>query len=73
MSFLRAAVKEVVGLFISDWLQTGVIVVILIAGWFGFRRFGTPALVALVALLAAQMVWFATAEAARRSRRTSPS
>lgn len=63
MSFLRAAVAEVIGLFIADWLQTGVIVVILAAGWFAFTRIGAPALVGLVLLLAGQMIWFARAEA----------
>ena len=72
MRFLGAAVKEVIGLFISDWLQTAVVIVILIAGWFSFTRFGAPALAVLVLLLAAQLVWFANA-AARRSRQPSPS
>jgi len=67
MNFLRATVREVVGLFVGDWLQTIVIVVILAAGWFAFSRLGAPAVVALVLLLAGQMVWFAQAEA-RRSR-----
>lgn len=72
MRFLGAAAGEVVGLFIADWLQTGVVIVILAAGWLGFTKFGAPALAVLVLLLAAQLVWFATVEA-RRSRQTSPS
>jgi hypothetical protein len=75
VKFVRAAASQVLGLFIADWLQTGVIIVILGAGWFAFTKFGAPALVALVALLAVQLVWFALAEAeaTKRSRQTSPS
>jgi hypothetical protein len=72
VKFVRGAAREVLGLFIADWLQTGVIIVILVAGWFAFSRFGAPALAALVILLAAQLVWFARAEA-KRSRQPSPS
>lgn len=73
MRFLSAAAREVIGLFIADWLQTGVIIVILAAGWLAFTRFGPPALAVLVLLLSGQLVWFARAEAARRLRQTSPS
>ncbi len=45
--------------------------VIIAAGWFGVSKLGAPALVALVVLLAGQMVWFAQAEA-RRTVRPSP-
>jgi len=65
MTFLRAAWSEVVGLFVADWVQSGVIVVILAAGWLLVSRVGTRALVVLVLLLAAQLVWFARAEARR--------
>ena len=65
MKFLRAAGREVVGLFVGDWLQSGVVVVILAAGWFALSRLGAPALVLLVLLLAGQLVWFARAEAKR--------
>jgi hypothetical protein len=65
--FLRAAGAEVLGLFVSDWVQSGVVVVILAAGWFAVSRLGLPAVVALVLLLAAQLVWFTRAEA-RRSK-----
>ena len=68
MRFLRSAGAEVVGLFVSDWLQSGVVVVILAAGWFAVSRLGLPALVLLVVLLAGQLVWFTRAEA-RRSRK----
>jgi hypothetical protein len=68
MSFLRAAVKEVVGLFVSDWVQSAVVVAIIALGWLAVARLGAPAVVVLVLLLAAQLVWFARADARRRSR-----
>lgn len=68
MRFFRAAGAEVLGLFVADWLQTAVILAIVAAGWIAVSRFGAPALVAIVILLAAQLVWFARAEARRRSR-----
>jgi len=71
VSFLRAAGRELLGLFVSDWVQSGVVVVILAAAWFAVSRLGAPALVLLVALLAAQLVWFALAER-RRSSKPSP-
>lgn len=76
MNFLRAAGARVLGLFVSDWVQSGVVVVILAAGWFAVSKLGAAALVALVVLLAGQMVWFARAEAMRTVRpspRQSPS
>lgn len=68
MSFLRAAVRQVVGLFVGDWLQSAVIVVILAAGWLAVAKVGGSALVLLVLLLAGQMIWFARAEARRTQR-----
>ena len=65
MKFLRAAGSEVVGLFVGDWVQSGVVVVILAAGWLAVSRLGAWALVLLVLLLAGQLVWFARAEAKR--------
>jgi len=62
VSFLRAAARQVVGLFVGDWLQSVVVLVIVAAGWFAVTRFGAPALVMLVALLAGQLVWFARSE-----------
>ena len=73
MSFLRSAAREVIGLFVSDWQQTVVIVVILAAGWLAIsvlRITTLPVLVALVLLLAAQHIWFALAEARRTARPT---
>jgi hypothetical protein len=65
MKFLRAAGAEVIGLFVGDWLQSAVVVVILAIGWLAVSRLGAWALIPLVLLLAGQMVWFAGAEARR--------
>jgi hypothetical protein len=82
MKFLRSAASELIGLFVADWLQTAVIVVILAAGWYaisGLHISALPVIVALVVLLAAQLVWFTLAEARRakqpatRSPSASPS
>ena len=67
MKFFRSAGAQVVGLFVSDWVQSAVIVVILAAAWLAVSRLGAPALVLFVLLLAGQLVWFARAEA-KRSR-----
>lgn len=68
MSFARSAISELVGLFVADWVQSAVIVGILAAGWFAVSRIGAAALVAVVLLLAGQMVWFARSEARRSAR-----
>ena len=76
MRFLMSAAREVIGLFVSDWVQTLVILAIVAAGWLATSVVHiTPlaVLVALVLLLAAQHVWFALAEARRTSRPQSPS
>jgi len=68
VSFLRSAARRVVGLVVGDWLQSAVVVFILAAGWLAVSRFGGPALVIMVVLLAGQLVWFARADAVRQSR-----
>jgi hypothetical protein len=73
VNFLRAAVRQVVGLFVSDWIQSGVVIAIILVGWLAVSRWGPIALVLLVLLLATQLVWFARAEGVRRSPRQSPS
>jgi hypothetical protein len=76
MNFLRSAAREVIGLFVSDWVQTVVILAIVAAGWLAISVLHiTPlaVLIALVLLLAAQHVWFALAEARRTSRQRLPS
>lgn len=65
MKFLRSAASEVIGLFVGDWLQSAVVVVIVAIGWLAVSRLGAWALIPLVLLLAGQVVWFARAEALR--------
>jgi hypothetical protein len=65
MSFLRSAVQRLVGLFVGDWVQSVVVLAIIAAGYFTVSRLGAAALVALVVLLAGQLVWFARSEAKR--------
>ena len=73
MRFLRAAVRQVVGLFVSDWVQGGVVLAIIALGWFAVARWGGIALFVFVLLIAAQLVWFARAEGVRMLRPQSPS
>lgn len=73
MRYVRAVVDTVVGLFVSDWIQSAVVVAIIAIGWFAVARFGRPGVVAFVLLIAAQLVWFARADALRRSPRRSQS
>ena len=75
MRFIKSATSRVVGLFVADWVQTAVIVAILAAAWYaiaGLHAMPIAVLVGLVLLLAAQLVWFAVAEA-RRDARSKPS
>ena len=70
MSFLRAAVAEVVGLFVGDWAQTAVSVGILGIGWLALSRFHTTGIAFLIPVaLAAQIVYATTLEARQRARR----
>jgi ABC-type xylose transport system permease subunit len=74
VKFLKSAASQVIGLFVSDWVQTAVIVAIIVAAWYaisGLHATPLPVLIVLVVLLAAQHVWFALAEA-RRAARTKP-
>jgi len=68
VNLLRASVRQVLGLFVGDWLQSVVVLAIIAAGYFAVSRFGMPALILLVLLLAGQLVWFARAEARKRAR-----
>ena len=75
MRFLRSAAGEVIGLFVSDWVQTAVILAIVAGGWLAIsvvHLAPLAALVGLVLLLAAQHVWFALAEARRSAKPRSP-
>ena len=71
MRFVRAAAREVVGLFVGDWVQSAVVVLIIVAAWLAVARLGTPAVVVFVALLAAQLVWFAVAAAISELKRST--
>jgi hypothetical protein len=69
MRFIRAAGAEVVGLFVGDWLQTGVSVAILALGWFVLSRYQVEGLAFVLALgLAAQLVYATTREAGAPGR-----
>jgi hypothetical protein len=66
--FARAALAEVIGLFVGDWTQTIVSIVILAAGWFLLGRVHQTGLAFIVALaLAAQLVFATGLEARRRA------
>lgn len=66
MNFLRAALAEVVGLFVGDWTQTIVSILILAAGWFVLGRLHQNGLGFIVALALATQLVFATRLEARR-------
>jgi hypothetical protein len=69
--FLRAAVAEVIGLFVGDWAQTAVSVGILGIGWFVLSRVHVAGLAFVIALaLAAQIVYATTLEARQRAGRS---
>jgi hypothetical protein len=69
--FLRAAVAEVIGLFVGDWAQTGVSVGILGIGWFVLSRVHVAGIAFLIAIaLAAQIVYATTIEARERAGRS---
>ena len=65
MRFIRAAAAQLVGLFVTDWVQSAVVVAIVAGAWELVTRVGTEGVVLLVLLLAGQLVWFARAEARR--------
>lgn len=70
MKFLRAAGAEIVGLFVGDWVQTGVSVAIIGLGWFILSRMHVDGLAFVVVIaLAAQIVYATTLEARQRARR----
>ncbi len=70
MRFIRAAVAEVVGLFVGDWTQTVVSVAIIGLGWFALPRLHLVGLAfVLCVALAAQLI-VATAAEAQRTRKT---
>ena len=71
MRFLRAAVAEVIGLFVGDWAQTAVSVGILGIGWFVLSRVHVAGIAFLIAIaLAIQIVYATTLEARQRAGRS---
>jgi hypothetical protein len=71
MKFLRAAAAEVIGLFVGDWVQTGVSIGILAIGWFVLSRVHVAGIAFVIAIaLAAQIVYATTLEARQRARRS---
>ena len=70
MSFLRAAVDEVVGLFVGDWIQTIVSVGILGLGWLALSRLHVLGLAFVLCIALAVQLVLATAAEARRTRKT---
>lgn len=71
MKFLRAAVAEVIGLFVGDWAQTAVSVGILGIGWFVLSRVHVAGIAFLIAIaLAVQIVYATTVEARQRAGRS---
>lgn len=67
MSWLRAAVSEVIGLFVGDWFQTGVSVAILAIAWLVLSRLHIAGLPYVIAVgLAVQLILATSAEARRR-------
>ena len=70
MTFMRAAVEQVVGLFVGDWTQTAISVAILAVGWLALPRLHVAGLAFVLCIaLAAQLV-AATAAEAGRTRKT---
>ena len=70
MKFLRAAGAEIIGLFVGDWIQTGVSVAILAWGWLLLSRVHIDGLAFVIAVaLAAQLVYATTLEARQGARR----
>lgn len=68
MKFLRAAVAEVIGLFVGDWAQTAVSIGILGIGWFVLSRVHGSGIAFVIGIaLAAQIVYGTTLEARQRS------
>jgi len=68
--FLRAAVDEVVGLFVGDWVQTMVSVGILGLGWLALSRLHILGLAFVLCIALAVQLVLATAAEARRTRKT---
>jgi len=67
--FLKAAVDEVVGLFVGDWTQTIVSIAILGIGWLALSRLHVMGLAFVLSVALAVQLVLATAAEARRTPR----
>jgi hypothetical protein len=70
LRFVRAAVDEVVGLFVGDWTQTAVSVAILALGWLALSRLHMTGLAFVLCVALGVQLVLATAAEARRTRKT---
>jgi hypothetical protein len=66
MKFLRAAVEQVVKLFVTDWTQTAGIAAILVFGFVASRQLHALPVGFLIALMLAAHLVFTTLNEARR-------
>ena len=67
MKFLRAAVEQVVKLFVTDWTQTAGIALILVIGLLVARQMSSlPVGFAIAVLLGLHLVYTTATEARRR-------
>jgi uncharacterized membrane protein YczE len=70
VKFLRAALSEVIGLFVGDWAQTLVSIAILALAWFVLSRLHVDGLAFVIAIaLAVQLVYATALEARAHARR----
>ena len=60
MKSLRAAGAEIIGLFVGDWVQTGLSVAILAAGWLLLGRVQIDGLPFVIAVALAALVYATT-------------
>jgi hypothetical protein len=69
VNFIRATGARIVGLFVGDWVQTGVSIAILALGWLLLSRVHVAGLAfVLVIALAAQLIYATTLEARQHAR-----
>ena len=68
MNWLRAAGSEVIGLFVGHWIQSGVSVAILAAGWLALPRLHIEGVAYVLAVALAVQLILATAAEARRKK-----
>ena len=68
MNFLRAAVAQVIKLFVTDWTQTAGIALILVAGLLLARQLSSAPIGFGIGILLALHLVFTTSSEARRLR-----